>query len=359
MKKKILFITNDFGMGGAEKLLIDIVGTLLDAHFDVDVLAFFNRGALKNEMRKLCHVYTLFDSELHFLIFRKLSPYRRFLVNNFVTTHGYDFAVGFMEGRPAGLLSDISVDVYKISWIHTDFMQLDIGLSATETRAIYTGINKIVCVSRDAEQSFIKKISPLPASSQVIYNLIDEDKVDALSRKTEIKNNAFTFLTVGMLRREKGHIRLVRIAARLKDAGYNFQMHIIGDGPLRQTLEELINQLQVGDRVALLGLKSNPYPYIKACDCFVLASDFEGYGIVIKEALFLKKLILTTDVVGPREILEDGKYGLLVDNNEDALFEKMKVILDGQNDFREIRANINRYRGDNGQIKQQLCELFL
>ncbi len=358
MNKKILFITNGFGMGGAEKVLIDIVRTLVEAHFVVEVLTFTNSGALKEEMEKTCDVFTLFNSKLHFLVFRKLRPYRRYRINKFVSTQRYDFVVGFMEGKPTTLLADINIKIRKIAWIHNDFTKLNIGLLKSEMHNMYETVNRIVCVSHDAQQAFFKSIPELNVNSQVIYNLIDEANVKALSEAKEIKNDVFTFLNVGMLRKQKSQYRLVHIAERLKKEGYDFQIHIIGDGPLRSYLENLIDQLHVRDKITLLGLKENPYPYIKACDCFVLASDFEGYGIVIKEALFLKKLVLTTDVVGPGEILEDGKYGLIVDISEDALFKKMQEILDGKYDYNVIRTNVEQYRGDNDKIKRQLCELF-
>ncbi len=345
-------------MGGAEKLLVDIVRTLVVAGFHAEVLVFFRRGALKDEMERLCTVYTLFESRFHFLIYRKLRPYRRYLINNFIRTHEYDFVVGFLEGKPTALLSDIQCDVSKVAWVHSDFTKLDIGLTEAELKKIYEAVDRVVSVSKAAEQSFFACLPDLHIDSRVIYNLIDEEKILTLSTYEEVRNTKFTFLSVGMLRKEKCHDRLIRIASRLKKTGYDFQIKIIGDGPLRNYLENLIDQLQVGDCVTLLGLNENPYPYIKACDCFVLASNFEGYGIVIKEALLLKKLILTTDVVGPREILEDGKYGLIVENKEEALFDKMSEILEGKNDYDQILSNVNNYQGDNETIKRQICELF-
>ena len=346
-------------MGGAEKVLIDIVSALLEADFKVDVLAFSRKGVLECEMQKLCNIFTLFNSRLHFFIFRKLRPYRMYLISNFVTEHGYDFVVGFMEGKSTALLQDIRGDVCKIAWVHNDFEKLDLGLQEREMNNIYSVVDKIVCVSKDAERAFFNSIHGLVFDSQVIYNLVDENNIRTLSLAKEVHNEVFTFLNVGMLRKQKCHDRLIRIAARLKKIGYDFQINIIGGGPLQNYLMNLIDSLQVGDRVFLLGLQENPYPYIAACDCFVLCSDFEGYGIVIKEALFLNRLILTTDVVGPREVLEGGKYGLIVDISEDALFTKMEEILKGKENYRLIRENIKKYRGDNNKIKQQLYNLFL
>lgn len=354
--QKILFITNSFGMGGAEKVLLDIVKAQ-KKKYGIHVLAFEDIGPLKEGMHDNCKVISLFNSGLHYLVFRKIKVYRKYLINKIVHNNKYDVVVGFMEGKSTDLVADIDVNVCKIGWVHSDFRKLDIGVNEREMYNMYSAMDKIVCVSNDAKKAFLEKFSILKADFHVIYNLIDE-KTIKLSTKETVSNNCFTFLNVGMLRKEKCQDRLIRIAAKLKKQKYNFQIQIIGDGPLMSYLSNLIEKLMLSDKVVLLGMKQNPYPYIKACDCFVLSSNYEGYGIVVKEALFLKKLILTTDVVGPREILEDGRFGVIVDNNEDALFHKMKEILDSKSDYPEILDNLDHYQGDNDLIKKQLSRLF-
>jgi hypothetical protein len=123
--EKILFITNSFGMGGAEKVLVDIAG-ILKNNFEVHVLVFHNRGTLMKMMEKHSRIFTLFTSPLHYLFFRKIGLYRRHLINSFVTKNQYKAVVGFMEGKSTDLVADISVDVRKIAWVHSDFRKLGI-----------------------------------------------------------------------------------------------------------------------------------------------------------------------------------------------------------------------------------------
>ena len=354
--RKILFITNSFGMGGAEKVLLDIIKSQ-KKKYTIHVLAFKDTGPLKDGMHNNCKVITLFNSWLHHFVFRKIKIYQKYLINKLVRKNKYDVVVGFMEGNATNLVADIDVNVCKIGWVHNDFRKLDLGITDREMYDTYSTMDKIVCVSNDAKKAFLEKFPMIKADFRIIYNLIDE-KTIKLSLKETVSNNCFTFLNVGMLRKQKCQDRLIKIAAKLKKEKYNFQIQIIGDGPLKPYFTNLIKNLMVSDNVLLLGMKQNPYPYIKACDCFVLSSSYEGYSIVVKEALFLKKLILTTDVVGPREILEDGRFGLIVDNKEDALFCKMKEILDLKSGYPEIIDNLNHYQGDNDLIKKQLFSLF-
>ena len=343
-------------MGGAEKVLLDIVCTL-KKKFDVHVLVFHNSGPLKEGMEKHCRIFTLFNSPLHYLLFRKINWYRRFRVNAFVTGNNYKAVVGFMEGKSTDLVAEIGIKIQKIAWVHNDFRKLDIFTDTAKAFLVYDKMDTIIFVSGDAKKAFLERFADIHSHLEVIYNVIDEENIIHLSGCEGVEESTkFTFLNVGMLRKQKCQDRLVRIAKRLKDLGYDFQIQIIGNGPLMGDLSELIRASGVSDHVFLLGMMENPYPYMKMCNCFVLCSDYEGYGIAIKEALFLKKLVLTTDVVGPREILEDGKYGLIVENNEDSLFRMMRHILDLHRENREVDVlqNVINYQGDNEHIRQQL-----
>jgi glycosyltransferase involved in cell wall biosynthesis len=234
-------------------------------------------------------------------------------------------------------------------------------MDTSKVFSVYDKMDRIVFVSGDAKRAFLERFADIHSHLDVIYNVIDEDNIIRLSGGDGGEKSAkFTFLTVGMLRKEECQDRLVRIAKQLKDLGYDFQILIIGNGPLVGYLSELIATSGVAEHVFLLGMKENPYPYMKRCNCFVLCSDFEGYGITVKEALFLKKLVLTTDVAGPREILENGKYGLIVENDENSLFEMMRHILDLHNENQEVDVlqNVMHYRGDNKHIRNQLTALF-
>ena len=354
---KLLFITNSFGMGGAEKLLIDII-KILKNDYIVEVLTFKDGGQLKSETHEVANVYTIFRNKFHYFIFRKIKLYRKFKINKFIKENNYDFVVGFMEGKSTDLVSDIDISVKKIAWIHNDFRKQDVYSKNSEVIKTYSNMDKIVCVSYEARSAFFEKYKSVKLDSEVIHNLINEERIFEQSSLLNIQNSVFTFLNVAMLRKQKRQDRLVMAAATLKEKQYKFQIQIIGDGPQRSYLESLIHDLDVSDCVSLLGMKENPYPYIKACDCFVLSSDYEGYSIVVKEALFLKKLVLTTNVVGPSEILENGNFGLIVNNSTEALIAKMMDIIEKNGKYPAIQINIEQHGFDQKAIVEKLKLLF-
>ena len=112
---------------------------------------------------------------------------------------------------------------------------------------------------------------------------------------------------------------------------------IIGEGPEKNNILQKINQLKLNENIMLTGFKSNPFPLMKKSSLVVLSSDWEGLAIVLIEALALKKQIVSTDCPnGPREILDNGKFGLLVPmNSPEKLAEGMAKIIKGEVKFDE------------------------
>ncbi len=119
-------------------------------------------------------------------------------------------------------------------------------------------------------------------------------------------------LTCGRLSKQKNHRLLIKALSKIRN-DINGKLVIIGEGEERTNLEKYISQERLTDHVFLLGWVENPFPYMTICDVFALSSDYEGLGNVLVEALMCGTPIVSTDCPhGPREILENGRYGRLV-----------------------------------------------
>ncbi|MFD6440943.1 GW domain-containing glycosaminoglycan-binding protein, partial [Peribacillus sp. NPDC060186] len=129
----------------------------------------------------------------------------------------------------------------------------------------------------------------------------------------------FNFVNMGRLSPEKGQDNLIRAFASFHDKHKNSKLYILGQGPLKEDLQSIIDELDLNHSIHLLGQLENPFSFMEKCDCFVLSSHYEGQPMVLLEAMTLGMKIMATDIVANRTVLENGKYGLLVENSINGL----------------------------------------
>ena len=141
-------------------------------------------------------------------------------------------------------------------------------------------------------------------------------------------NDKIKIVTVGRLEYEKGYDRLIKIAKQLRDDNFNFEIYIIGTGSLEPELKKQIDLYGLSKNVFLLGYLDNPYCIVNKCDLFVCSSRTEGFSTVVTEALVLGIPIVTTSCSGMKELLEDNKYGIITENNEESLYNAIKYLLE-------------------------------
>lgn len=355
--KKLLIFGYTMEMGGAEKALVDTLNYLNDK-CKIDLYLLEKRGSLLSNIPKNVNVYQMKKGIISYFLFRFIPLYRKKIINKIANSKDYGYAFGYMEGRAGTWVADINKKIKKYAWIHNDVNKFNIGISDKEIINTYNNVDKVICVSKDAKEAFCNKYNIPSSKVQVIYNYIDENKILKLANEFKVNNKTFTFVNVAKMREQKRQDRLIEAAVYLKNKGYDFKLQLIGDGPNLDKIKKMIISKNVSDKVEALGLQNNPYPYIKSADCFVLASEFEGYGIVIKEALLLKKKIITTDVVGPREILENGKYGIIVKNNDIDIRYAMEDLLMNSNKYKYLDNELKKYKGDNDKIIRETLKLL-
>lgn len=170
-----------------------------------------------------------------------------------------------------------------------------------------------------------------------IPNLIDPENIIRLGEESFdhpdaiadwMSRQKFVFVNSARLSPEKGQNKLLRAFKHLVDEGMDVSLILIGQGPLRESLGREVNGLNLSSRVRFAGYVANPFPIVRRADAFVLSSDYEGQGLVVLESLALGVDVVSTDIVGPRSILESGA-GLLVDNSVSALADGMRQLAEG------------------------------
>jgi len=340
MKIKLLFIYGPLGGGGAERVLIDFLSNLDIEKYEVDLCLLINGGILLPEVPKYVNIIPLFPSYTNYykLAFRMSKwgitnvLFQRILAKKLVKK--YDVEISFLEGMPLKLHAFMKTKAKKITWVHCDLFNFHYTnnlFSTGEEVAAYNKIDKIVCVSNDAESAFEKRFANCTTDRLVIYNPIDIAKIQKLANgSVKNKNDNFTVVAVGRLTMPKKLDRVIRLAARLKSERVNIHFQIIGDGELKDDLKNLTKELNVEDCVVFKGFIKNPYPYIKKADLMLLSSGFEGFGLVICEAMCLGTAVVSTKTAGPIEIIENNKFGLLCDHDDEAIFQAVKTMIENQ-----------------------------
>ena len=216
-------------------------------------------------------------------------------------------------------------------------------------------VNAIVSVSKGLKEILAKKYKIDKVKIFPIYLGVDIKRIKQKAKETvedyeSLFQNArfLKFITVGRLSGEKGHKYLIEAFYKANKEIPNSKLFILGEGSLRAQLEEQIRVMGLKNDVFLLGFKKNPYKYMSKASIFVLSSLHEGLSIVLIEALACNLPIISTNCkVGPKEILDDGKYGLLTkvaDSND--LAEKMVLL--GKN--RELRETFSKKSDDRIKI---------
>jgi glycosyltransferase involved in cell wall biosynthesis len=139
-------------------------------------------------------------------------------------------------------------------------------------------------------------------------------------------------ITIGRLVKHKRIDKVIEAFSLLIEENNDSKLFIVGEGPEENSLKKLSSKLGIREKIEFCGFLDNPYPLLKKCDVFVLASEWEGFGMVIVEALALGTPVVVNDIPGgTRKILEDGKYGKLVDGaREESIFNSVKLVLESE-----------------------------
>ena len=149
---------------------------------------------------------------------------------------------------------------------------------------------------------------------------------------------------------------MLRTHKKLLDENIIHDLWILGEGEDREKIENYIKKNALENSVKLYGYQENPYKYLREADIYVCASYIEGYSTAVTEALIIGKPIITTNCSGMNEILENGTYGLIVENNENALYNGIKEIILNSN-LRKNYENLAIKRREYFNIDRQLKEV--
>lgn len=342
-KIKVLFRLRSLEMGGVPRVVLDLLRNLPKDKFEFTLMLNLYQGELVKEIPADLKVIVVekgkeqmssnsFVQKMQ-LIWRrlKLEVYDRFpsILYALKVPEKYDIEVSPGYAEFDMVLNSPDKNSRKIGWFHTD-----VGYDKDQKRVL-SRIEKMkhfdfmIFGSKQTRQVIDDLYQVKYPKSTVIYNVI---KVDEVLKKAELFEHSYettlpVFSSMGRLHHRKGYHTLMKVHKRLLEDGFHHKIAVIGGGNEMENLKNQQKELAVENSFLLLDSQTNPYPYIKASDYFILPTQSESYPLVIGEVMCMRKPIISTNVGGIAEMIEDGVDGVLIQYDEDEMYQAMKSFL--------------------------------
>lgn len=314
-KKKIGILITNLAGGGAEKLIIDLANKWTIS-YHVDILLIDKRGDFLSSVNDNINIIDLDSRNIR----NAIIPLRKQLKKN-------DYDVLWVNMYPLTIIARIASLFISIDLFFTDHNNLNKSLSKKQRWIASFLINIFYRFSRGnsvVSKGLIKELTTLSKLNRSYFKSIynpsavgHKPTISTGKKNAQIwgKESCLKLLAVGKLKEQKNHMMLLKAINSLKEK--NLKLIIVGEGELRGQLQEYIDNNNINHLVKLFGFSKDVTPFYNSADIFVHTSLWEGFGNVIVEALEFGLPVISTDApYGPREILDNGKYGTLISLND-------------------------------------------
>ena len=363
-------------MGGAEKSLISLLYELNPEKYDIDLFLFQHQGKWLSNLPAYVNLlpipqkYKYFDSSfLETMVenfkkgnLRLMLDRIRFTINNtsqkppavkeqinwkFIKNHieplqqKYDAAFGFLEKTPNYFVIDKVVAKKKILAVMTDYRALEMDRNIDVP--YFQKADAITVLSGESKATLEEVFPEFSNKILLLENMISEKEILSAAQEeiNDFPQNEFTIVSVGRLDPVKLHEQGVEVMKELKHRNLKFKWLVIGEGPLKNKVEQRISEYQLQNEILLLGTRENPYPYIKKADVFLHLSKFEGYGIAIAEARILKKCIVLNDFTTASSHIKNGFDGVITSLNPNEIATEIEKLMLDKNLRKKYEQNVS------------------
>lgn len=367
-RKKIIFVTKALWVGGIETALVNLLNqfnydqydvTLLVIHAELDLLDQINSNCRVliadrektysfDERYKYIKLYHLIEkaespSLLH-RMFMWVTPFLKWFENlqyarylrHLMREERFDTCIIYNDVVAEMAIRSVCAKRFLMYYHHGTMRHV------YHDRIAYRKCYRIIAVSENLAEK-LRKFVPFAADKIIaIHNLTDIEGVrkKSIAYTEEIFDKSkFNIVTVGRISHEKGMDIAVQACAKLVEQGIiDICWWIIGDGPAMLEVRTVIEKLNMNSYIKLVGMKENPYPYIRQADLYVQPSRAESFGLTILEALILGKVVVSTETLGAKENIINEINGLLCGIDANALSRAIKDLLGNQEIFTKLKS---------------------
>ncbi len=373
MKKKLLITSGGMEIGGIERSLLGLLNEIDYERYDVDLLLFSVSGELLPLIDSRCNVLpeikqcaamtkpisdAMRDSlpigikrAVNRIIipkkygtgdgatFAMLSSYWRSCVSSMpAITKKYDAVISFMWPHDYAA-KKVKADK-KIAWIHTDYTVAKMNFKKDEK--VWQCFDKIAAVSDECAQAF-KKVYPALADKIVtIENILSSDFIKTQAEQEmpeDIDSKTKGILSVGRFCHAKAFDLAAESCRIMKEKGCKFKWYLIGYGPDEELIRSKIKENNIEDTMIILGKKTNPYPYMAACDIYAQPSRYEGKAVTVREAQILGKPVLITNYETAASQVKNGIDGIICPMGTESVADALIELLCNEKKCAELSKN--------------------
>lgn len=225
----------------------------------------------------------------------------------------YDLAISFLQPHNY-VLSKVRAKK-KVCWIHTDYTKVEFDVDAE--LPIWKAFDHIVSISPDVTRTFLQVFPSLESKIVEIENILSSEFVRKRADEKDITNEMpkkegrVNVLSVGRFTDAKNYDNVPDICRRVREQGIDIYWYIIGYGD-ETLIRQKMKEIGMEGYVVILGKRTNPYPYMKACDIYAQPSRYEGKSVTVREAQMLCKPVVITNYATAKSQIQDGVDGVIV-----------------------------------------------
>ncbi len=357
MKKKLIIFIPHLNIGGVEKNFYIISNFLIKKIKDISIItinkniskklgAKINIISLKSNRFENSHIYVKYVICIYLLI-KTLLNNKNCVIFSF-QANWYSIIIAKLFQLKVIIRSNTAPNGWSKNLIKKYLYKILLKLS-----------DEVIVNSIEFKKIFQRKFNINPTC---IYNPLNEGEIKNLGKK-KIKNyffnkKYFNIINYSRLTDQKNHILLLKSLNTIKDK-IPFKLIIAGNGPEKNAIKKFISANNLSSNIKLLNFLKNPFPLLKLADALVLSSNFEGLPNVLLEAQVYKKIIISSNCPsGPKEILNNGKYGYLFKSGDHKdLANKIEYVFNNKKEGK-IKAlsgfkNLKRFNKQKNLIKYE------
>ncbi len=351
-KRKVLIVIHQLNIGGVQKSVIPVLDAIDYSKNDVtlyvrkdrtDLLPLINKNVSKIIINKDKTKYYRKPYIIWLQIKLKLTEMfgkdntkvkeaiNNYIINSqmifeknnyFCDNYEYDVAVSLIQDYTAKFVADFVNAKRKIMFFRgsEDFLH-------NVHEGIMKYFSKIYCVSEGSKLALARFYPQYADKMDVIDSFVSAESIIKESKEYSVDKHKLTLVSCGRIMPVKGFDLAVEAAKELRDCGIDFVWYFVGDGDEKENIKKIIELYDLNENIVITGLKNNPYPYIAASDIYVQPSYAESFGRTIKEALILKKPVVSTSTVGATDQIHNLKNGILTEISAQGIAEGIKSLI--------------------------------